>query len=209
MACGPDDQGVTARSSPGQEARRLRAALAFLESPGDRPLTWLPGKNKFNQPHRRRCSRAGRPAPARGGPGASFCYLRCGTETGMTGRRRGPSRLCGPCSPGRAPPPAAVAPVRAVAPATGCFPAAMPASPPSTAASPPSSASTACRCAPPASPRCASSSCSSCPRRRRPRLPPHHHLATIRESQVHPRRGRGRDAGGLVMFCGAIRSFVL
>ena len=27
-----------------------------------------------------------------------FCCLRCGTETGMTGRRRGPSRLCGPCS---------------------------------------------------------------------------------------------------------------
>jgi hypothetical protein len=27
-----------------------------------------------------------------------FCCLRCGTETGMTGRRRGPSRLCGPCA---------------------------------------------------------------------------------------------------------------
>jgi integrase len=27
-----------------------------------------------------------------------LCCLRCGTETGMTGRRRGPSRLCGPCS---------------------------------------------------------------------------------------------------------------
>jgi histidine triad (HIT) family protein len=29
------------------------------------------------------------------------------------------------------------------------------------------------------------------------------------ESRVHPRRGRGRDAGGLVMFRGAIRPFVL
>ena len=29
------------------------------------------------------------------------------------------------------------------------------------------------------------------------------------ESQVHPRRGRGRDAGGLVMSFGAIRPFVL
>jgi hypothetical protein len=27
-----------------------------------------------------------------------FCCLRCGTETGMTSRRRGSSRLCGPCS---------------------------------------------------------------------------------------------------------------
>ncbi|HEY6314210.1 MAG TPA: hypothetical protein VIY52_25905 [Streptosporangiaceae bacterium] len=27
-----------------------------------------------------------------------FCCLRCGTETGMTGWRRGPSRLCGPCA---------------------------------------------------------------------------------------------------------------
>jgi hypothetical protein len=29
---------------------------------------------------------------------SEFCCLRCGTETGMTGRRRGPRRLCGPCS---------------------------------------------------------------------------------------------------------------